>query len=127
MREMEVISTSTVCVRKKDNYRNSSPSEFGEQKWVHRTKGVKSMKVEQSYVIKFFSDEGMPGAQIVKRLKQHYSEDALSRTQVYFWISEVERVRTDLNTIASPGREPDESLASFIAGKLDTDHHFSPR
>jgi hypothetical protein len=46
---------------------------------------------------------------------------------VYFWINKVERGRTDLNIIASPGREPDESLAAVIAGKLDADPHFSAR
>jgi histone-lysine N-methyltransferase SETMAR len=124
---MEIISTSTVCVWKKDNCRNRSPGEFGEQKWVHRTKRVKIMEVEQRYVINFFSDEGMPGVQIVERLRQHYGEDALCRTQVYFWINEVERGTTDLNPVASPGREPDESLTAVIAGKLDADPHFSAR
>jgi hypothetical protein len=60
-------------------------------------------------------------------VRQHYGEDALSRTQAYFWINEVERGRTDLSTVASPGREPDESLAAVIAGKLNTDPHFSAR
>jgi hypothetical protein len=83
------------------------------------------MEVKQLHVIEFFSDEGMPGVQIVERLRQHYGEDALSRTRVYFWINEVERGRTDLNTVASPGREPDESLAAVIAGKLDADPHVS--
>jgi hypothetical protein len=46
---------------------------------------------------------------------------------VYFWINEVERGRTHLSTVASPGREPDESLAAVIAGKLDADPHFSAR
>jgi hypothetical protein len=85
------------------------------------------MGVEQRYVINFFSDEGMPGVQIVERLTQHYGEDALSRTQLFFWISEVRRGRTDFRTIASPGREPDKSLAAVIAGKLDADPHFSAR
>jgi hypothetical protein len=91
MRDMEMVNTSTVCVSKKDNCRNRSPGEFGEQKWVHRTKRVKIMEVEQRYVIKFFSDQGMPGVQIVECLRQYYGEDALSRTQVYFWIKEVKR------------------------------------
>jgi hypothetical protein len=85
------------------------------------------MEVEQGHVIKFFSDEGLPGVQIVECLRQHYGKDALSRTQEYFWINEAKRARTDLSTIASPGREPDESLAAVIAGKLDTDPHFSAR
>jgi hypothetical protein len=46
---------------------------------------------------------------------------------VYFWINEVKWGRTDGNTVASPGRKPDESLAAVIAGKLDADLHFSAR
>jgi histone-lysine N-methyltransferase SETMAR len=124
MRDMEIISTFMVSVCKKSNCRNRSPGEFGKQKWVHRTKSVKIMEVEQRHVIKFFSDEGTPGVQIAERLRQHYREDALSRTQVCFWISEVKRRRTDLNTIASPGREPDKGLAAVTARKLDADPHF---
>jgi hypothetical protein len=85
------------------------------------------MEFEQRYVLKFFSDEGILGVQIVKCLRQHCGEDALSRTQMYFWINEVKQGRTDLDTIASPGREPDESLAAVIASKLDVDLHFSAR
>jgi hypothetical protein len=78
MRGMEMINTSTVCLHKEDTCRNRSTGEFGEQKWVHWTKSVKIMEVEQRYVIKFFSDEGMPGFQIAERLRQYYGEDALS-------------------------------------------------
>jgi hypothetical protein len=85
------------------------------------------VELEQRYVVTFFSDEGMPGVQIVERFRRHYGEDAFSRTQVYFWIDEVKRGRTDLNTTAGPGREPDESLAAVIAGKLDADFYFSAR
>jgi hypothetical protein len=67
-------------------------------------KRVKNMEVEQRYVIKFFTDEGMPAAEIISLLRDHYGEDALSRTQISFWISEIKRGRTDLNNIASPGR-----------------------
>jgi hypothetical protein len=85
------------------------------------------MEVEQGYVIKFFSDECVPGIQIIKRLRRHYGEDGLSRTQVCFWTNEVKPARTDLNTIASPGREPDKRLAAVIAGKLDADPRFSTK
>jgi predicted transcriptional regulator len=74
-----------------------------------------------------FAPKGMPWVQNVEHLRQHDGEDGLSRTQVDFWINEVKRGRTDLNTIASHGREPDESLAAVIAGKLDADPHFSDR
>jgi hypothetical protein len=33
------------------------------------------------------------------------------------------RGRTDLNSLTSPGKEPDEGLAAVIAGKLDADPH----
>jgi hypothetical protein len=85
------------------------------------------MEVEQHYVIKFFSNEGMPGVQTVSRLRGHCGGGALSRTQVYLWINEVKRGRTDLNTVASPGREPDENIAAAIAGKFDADPHLSAR
>jgi hypothetical protein len=90
-------------------------------------KSIKIMKVEQRSVIKFFSDEGMPGVQIVARLRQHYGEGALSRTQMYFWVNEVKRGTTDLNINARPGRGPDEGITAVIAGKLDTDPHFLTR
>jgi predicted transcriptional regulator len=44
---------------------------------------------------------------------------------MYVWINEVKQGRTDLNTLASPGRELDESLAALFAGKLDADPHLS--
>jgi hypothetical protein len=124
---MQMISTSTVCVCEKDNCGNQSPGECGEQKWVRRTKRVKIIEVEQRYVINFFSHEGMPGVQIVGRLRYHSVKDALSRTQMCFWINEVKRGRTDLSTVASPGGEPDDSFAAAIAGKLDADPHFLAR
>jgi hypothetical protein len=34
-------------------------------------------------------DEGMKGVEIIDRLNKHYREDALRRTQVYYWIKEV--------------------------------------
>jgi hypothetical protein len=127
MRDMKMISTYTVYVSKKDNSRNRSRGKFGEQKWVRWTKSVRIMEVEQRYVIKFFSDEGTPGVQIVESLRQHHGKDALSRTQVYFWISGAKQRKTDVNTIANPEREPDESLAAVIAGKLDDNPHFPTR
>jgi hypothetical protein len=85
------------------------------------------MEIEQGHVIKFFSDEGIPGVEIVARLRQYYGEGALSRAQAYFWINEIKWSIMDLNTIASPGREPDEGFVAMIAGKLDADPHLSAR
>jgi hypothetical protein len=103
---MEMISTSTVCVYKRDGCRNPPPGEFGEQKWVHRAKGVEIMAVEQPYVIRFFSDEGIPGLRIAERLRQHYGEDALSQTEVYFWINEVKRGKRTFTSSQAPEESP---------------------
>jgi hypothetical protein len=78
MRDVEMSITPMVSVRKKDNYRNRSPGEFGWQTWIHRTKSVKIMEVEQCYFVEFFSDGGMPKIRIVACPRQHYGEDALS-------------------------------------------------
>jgi hypothetical protein len=83
------------------------------------------MELEQRYVIKFFAGEGRQGVQILSRLRDHYGTETLSRIQVSYWINEVKRRITDLNTVTSPGREPDEGLAAVIAGKLDADPHLS--
>jgi hypothetical protein len=85
------------------------------------------MEVQQRYVIKFFTDEGMPAVEIISRLRDHYGEDALSQTQIYFWINEINPGRTDLNNIALSGRELHEALAGVIAAKLDADPHLSAR
>jgi DNA-binding transcriptional ArsR family regulator len=99
----------------------------GGPKSLHPGKSVKNMEVEQRYVIKFFTDEGTPRIQIISRLRDHYGEDALSQTQIYCWINEIKRGRTDSNNSASPEREPDEGLAGVIAAKLDADPHLSAR
>jgi hypothetical protein len=41
-------------------------------------KNVKIIEVEQCHVIKFFSDEAMPGVQIIERIRQHYGQGACS-------------------------------------------------
>jgi AraC-like DNA-binding protein len=69
----------------------------------------------------------MQGVQILSRLRDHDGTEELSRTQVYSWINEVKRGRTDLNTVASPGKEHDEGLAAVIDGKLDADPQLSAR
>jgi hypothetical protein len=45
------------------------------------------MEREQRYVIKFFPDEGIQGVKILSRLRDHYGAQALSRTQVYDWLT----------------------------------------
>jgi hypothetical protein len=82
---------------------------------------------KQRYFIKFFTDEIMLVVEMTSRLRDYYGKDALSRTQIYFWINEMKGGKTDLSNIASPGTEPDEGLADIIAAKLDADLHLSAR
>jgi hypothetical protein len=46
---------------------------------------------------------------------------------VYIWINEVKPGRTDFNTIASPGRQPDESLVAIRGDELNADPRLSAR
>jgi hypothetical protein len=85
------------------------------------------MEVEQRYVIKFFTDQGMQGMEIIRRINEHYGDNALSRSTIYSWIAEVKRGRTDLSNIGSPGRTPDEGLAGVIATRHERDPHLSAR
>jgi hypothetical protein len=39
--------------------------------------------LEQLAVIKFVTDEGAQGVDIVRRLREHYGEGALSQSEVY--------------------------------------------
>jgi hypothetical protein len=56
--------------------------------------------------MKFFSDEGMPAVQVVERPRQHYGEDALSQTQVYFGTSEVKRGERTSRSSQAPEESP---------------------
>jgi hypothetical protein len=42
------------------------------------------MELEQRHVIKFVTNEDMPGVKIMFRSRDHYGRDALSRMQIYF-------------------------------------------
>jgi hypothetical protein len=97
------------------------------QKSPCQAKSVNKIEIKQQHVIKFIANERMREIEIISRLRNHYGKDALSRTQVYFWINEARPERTDLNTIACPGRDSDESIVVVIAGTLDADPHFSGR
>jgi hypothetical protein len=77
------------------------------------------------YDIKFFSDEDLPPLEIVQRLREHYGDGALSQLQVYSGINEVELERTDLANIVSPGRGSDDSVATVIPNKIESDTHMS--
>jgi hypothetical protein len=59
-------------------------------------KNVISMELEQRYVITFLRDCGKDGAEINSILMEHYGKDSNRKTDVYYWIKEVKRGRTDL-------------------------------
>jgi hypothetical protein len=59
------------------------------QNSLYQGVSVNNLKVEQGCVIKFLTDEGVPGIEIICRLRNHYEEKAHSGTQMRFWINEV--------------------------------------
>jgi histone-lysine N-methyltransferase SETMAR len=85
------------------------------------------MGEEQRYVIKFLFQGAMPGNEILKVLRQRYGMNAMGKSQMYFWIAEIKRGRTDLSDLHRPGRTPDEGLALVIAAKHEQDRHLSAR
>jgi hypothetical protein len=85
------------------------------------------MENEQHYFVKFFCNKVIPGIEIVARLRPHYGEGALPRTEVYFWINELKLGRTDINTTTSPERDPGEDFTAVIAGKIDANPRLSAR
>lgn len=72
------------------------------------------MFVAQRYVIDFLLRKKYTGAQIKKELDEAYGKDAMSKTQMYYWISEIRSGRADLNNIQSPGRPLTEGLDEKI-------------
>jgi hypothetical protein len=83
------------------------------------------MEVGQRYVIKFFVEDGIAGAEIIDRLNKSYSWDPLQRTQIYHWIEEVNSRRKDLPNILPPGRVPDEGLNDCIGKAFKKNSRFS--
>jgi hypothetical protein len=81
--------------------------------------------IGQRDIIKFFADEGCTGIQIHWCLQDHYGESTMSRSEVYRWIRDIKRRRTDLETISSPGRTPDERLSEVIRHRIEVDPHSS--
>jgi hypothetical protein len=123
--DIDKTTTSHVICHYNIWHRIGLAEELGGHLRPHRTKSHKSKEVEQPYVIKFSANEGMQSVDIIKRLNEHYGDDALSRNMVYYWHAEVKQERTDLSNIASPGKMPDEGLASVIARRHEQDPHMS--
>jgi hypothetical protein len=83
--------------------------------------------IEPPHAIKFFADEHCTGIEIHQRLKDHYGESAMSRSEVYRWIRDIKQGRMDLETISSPGQTPGEGLSEVMRHKIEADPHLSAR
>jgi hypothetical protein len=83
--------------------------------------------IEQRYVIKFFAHKGCTGITIHQHLKDHSGENVMSPTEVYRWIRDIKGERTDLETIASSGRMPEEGLSEVIRHRIGVDPHLCAR
>ena len=85
------------------------------------------MEIEQRCVIHFLYLKGLSGKDIKAELNNVYGDQAMSKTQVYFWISEFHRGRNDLNDLIRPGRPKDDIIDVLIQNQLDNDPHASAR
>jgi hypothetical protein len=83
--------------------------------------------IEQCHVIQFLLEEGHTGIKIHRHPMEHYTDRAISRSEVYRSLRDGKGGRTDLETISSPGRSrtPDEGLADVIGKRIDKDAHLS--
>jgi hypothetical protein len=85
------------------------------------------MKLEQTYVIKFFVEEGIKGVEIIDRLDDYYGRDALQRMHTHYRIKELKSGRHDLSNTPPLGRTPDEGLDDCIGKALKENSHLSMR
>lgn len=83
--------------------------------------------MEQRYVIKFLQSDGYTASQIIDKLKDIYYTQALNRTQVYYWLAELRRGRTDLNDEPRSGRPPNDDLDDRIRACININPHASCR
>ena len=61
-------------------------------------------KEEQRAVIRFLCSEGVPGAEIHRRLSTQYGDSALPRRSVYEWIKKFKTGRTNMTHEEGAGR-----------------------
>ena len=83
-------------------------------------------KEEQRAVIRFLWSEGVPGAEIHRRLSTQHGDSALSRRSVYEWIEKFKSGRTNVTHEEGAGR-PSTSTTDEKFSKLDPLIHTSTR
>lgn len=74
--------------------------------------------MEQRYCIKILKREGCNASEILQKLQEWYGPEALHKTQVYFWIAELNRGRTDLNDLPIPGRPKESYIDDEISAAV---------
>jgi histone-lysine N-methyltransferase SETMAR len=83
--------------------------------------------LEQRHVIRFLLKDHVPPALIPGRLSKVYGEDAMKKTQVFYWVAEIRGGREDLSDERRPGRPPDVGIDTILAHRLEKDPHTTAR
>ena len=71
-------------------------------------------KEEQRAVIRFLWSEGVPGAEIHRRLSTQYGDSALPRRSVYEWIEKFKSGRTNVTHEEGAGRPSTSTIDEKI-------------
>ena len=83
--------------------------------------------MEQRFVIKYLLQKQTEVKDIIAELQNVYGLDALSKTQVYYWVNEIKHGRKDLSDAHRPGRPVDEQLIVSIYDRVRDDPFISAR
>ena len=83
--------------------------------------------MEQRYCIKHLKLLGYQGNEIVSQLHEWFGDESLSRTQVYYWIGELNRGRTDLSDALRSGRPRHTYIDDEILAWIKVDPYASCR
>jgi len=76
-------------------------------------------KEEQRAVIRFLWSEGVPGAEIHRRLSTQYGDSALPRRSVYEWIEEFKSSRRSVTHKEGAGRPSTSTTDEMIQQARD--------
>jgi hypothetical protein len=83
--------------------------------------------LELRCVIRFLLKDGFLPKEIRDRLNRVYGEDAMKKSQVFFWVEGVRRGREDLRDPKRPGRPSTVDFDSILAHKLEINPHTTVR
>jgi hypothetical protein len=77
----------------------------------------------QRYVVIFFVKEPNDPKEIHRRLKAAYANGTMKRTQVYWWVSAVQRGREDVSDSPRPRRPTEIGIDEIMAHWLELNPH----